>query len=487
MNYHRFFPKTVLALVVGTVVCLLPAVAWSQSSLEADAFAIRYDSTHALVELDYGVIERALAFNKVGDVYTAVTNSKVEVWQRGSVAERKEIHDTVRCPCTRGQLDSAGANKLLGAMGFAVPYVAPTFAALIWKRGETSGKPGFDTIVVPVTLPDPDRAKFSFGGIELASAVEKSVGKPGPFEKAGNIVTPNPSNVFGENYTKLFYYTELYVPHASVQPGQNADVITEVIDATGKAILSTTEKVPLVGETVPIILGLDIDGLATDSYKLRVRAKVDDAVQAEMEKQFFYSSGMQLSEAPPEKTLSAAGSDSLLLAGLDFVKMSDAELDEVIAQSMYWGTETDQKAAKKLKTIDEKQSFLFTFWRGQDQIHQSTQPLEAYRTFRKRVDYANKQYSHMKTPGWKSSQGRIYITYGPPKLIGDYSYTTAYKPYIIWQYDPDPNIRLTNGNFAEFDFVDRQGGGSYSLVSANVVGESYDPTWMTSEALRLSH
>ena len=279
------------------------------------------------------------------------------------------------------------------------------------------------------------------------------------------------------------------MPYASVAPGQHADIITEVIDASGKAVLSSDEKVALVGETVPIILGLDIDGLPSDSYRLRVRAKVDDAVQAEAEKQFFYSSGMQLSEAPPDQTLSTAGNDSLLFAGSDFVRMSNAELDEVIEQSMYWGTELDQKAAKKLTSLSEKQSFLFTFWRTQDQIHHSAQPLDAYHTFKKRVEDADKKYSHMKTPGWKSAEGRVYITYGPPpsKGIQDRSFEVGYRPYIIWQYDPDPAIHLTTGSFAEFDFVDRQGGGSYSLVSSNVVGEGYDPNWMTNEALRLSH
>jgi GWxTD domain-containing protein len=486
MNYRHFFSSAALLMVVGIVVSSMPIAAWSQNSLEADAIALRYDSTHAVVELEYGVLEHALSFKGSGTTWTAITSSKVEIWQNGKVAQSKDIHDTVRFSGTHGQLDSA-TNKLLGAMGFIVPYTTPTAAAFLWQRGESSGKAKYDTIVVPITLPDRDASKFSFGGIELASNVEKSVGKPGPFEQAGNIVTPNPSAVFGENYTKLFYYTELYVPHASIAPGQNADIVTEVVDPTGNVILSSDEKVPLAGETVPIILGLDIDGLASDSYKLRVRAKVEDAVQAEAEKSFFYSSGMKLSEEPPEQNSSSAGNDSLLLAGSDFVKMSDAELDEVIAQSMYWGTELDQKAAKKLKSLSEKQGFLFTFWRSMDQKHQSTQPLDAYRLFRKRVADADAQYNYQKTPGWKTSQGRVYITFGPPKTITNERFESGYKPYIVWQYDPDPNIRVRSGNFAEFDFVDRQGGGNYYLVSSNAIGENYDANWLTTEALRTAH
>jgi GWxTD domain-containing protein len=483
MNSRNIFSHAAMLMACLTIVFFAP-VARAQSPLEADAFAVRYDSTHVEVELDYGVLERALAFKQSGNNWTAVTSSKVEVWQKGAVAARKDIHDTVRFIGTRAQLDSASANKLLGAMGFAVPYADSTVAAFIWQRGENAGKAGFDTIVIPVVLPDRTTANYSFGGVELASSVEKSVGAPGPFEKSGFVVTPNPSAIFGENYTKLFYYTELYVPRSSI--GQSADIITAVIDPTGKELMSSTEKMTLGGGTVPVMLGLDVDGLASDSYKLRVRAKVDDAVIAETEKSFFYSSGMKLSEEPPEQA-SAANNDSLLYAGSDFVKMSDAEIDEVITQSMYWGSSTDQKAAKKLKTLAEKQSFLFTFWRAEDAVKHSARPLDAYRLFRGRVAEANKQYSHMKTPGWKSSQGRVYISYGNPKFIGNEKFQTGYKPYIVWQYDPDPSIRLSTGNYAEFDFVDRMGDGNYSLVSSNVVGETYDVNWMTNEALKLAH
>jgi hypothetical protein len=117
--------------------------------------------------------------------------------------------------------------------------------------------------------------------------------------------------------------------------------------------------------------------------------------------------------------------------------------------------------------------------------------LDAYRTFKARVEKANKDYSYQKTPGWKSGRGRVYITYGPPTRVQTTSFDAAYKPYIIWQYDPDPYIRILPGSstagYAEFDFVDRMGGGYYYLVSANVIGESYDANWLSDEALRLGH
>lgn len=480
MNYRLFL----LAALLATT----PAMLRAQNALEADAAAFRYDSAHAQVEIDYGVLERGLAFKNANGVWIAPTSAKAEIWQDGSVAQEKDIHDTVRCPCTQAQLDSVGANKLLGATGFAVPYDDTTTAAFLWQTGVKDGRTIFDTIVIPLLLPDRDTSKFSFGGVEFATQVEKSSGQPSPFEKAGYIITPNPSAIFGENYTKLYYYTELYVPHAAVDPSQSVDLITSVVDPSGAQVLSSTEKVALAGMVIPIILGLDIDGMAGDSYKLRIQAKYQDGIAAQAEKSFYYASDIKFSEAPPAPP-SSLSADSILFAGSDFAKLTDAEADERIEQSMYWGDDADKAAAKKLKTVDEKQEFLFSFWRAEDAKLHATQPLDAYHLFMKRVADANKQFSYQKTPGWKSSRGRVWITYGPPPQRGIVSvpYDPAYKPYIIWLYDPGSNIRLSNGNAAEFDFVDRMGGGNYFLVNSNVTGETYEPNWKTTEALRLAH
>ncbi|HET6400807.1 MAG TPA: GWxTD domain-containing protein [Candidatus Kapabacteria bacterium] len=480
MKYRLFLSAALLAVT--------PIVLRAQNALEADAVAFRYDSTHAQAEIDYGVLERGLAFKNVDGVWMAFTSAKAEIWQNGRVAQERDIHDTVRCPCTQAQLDSAGANKLLGSTGFSIPYGDTTTAAFLWRTGEKDGHSVFDTIVIPLILPDRDTSKFSLSGVELAAQVEKSSGQPSPFEKAGYIVTPNPSAIFGENYTKLYYYTELYVPRAAVDPAQSVDIVTSVIDPSGAQILSSTEKVPLAGTVIPIILGIDIDGMAGDSYKLHIQVKYQNGIATQAEKTFYYASDIKLSEAPPAPPSSLAA-DSILFAGSDLAKLTDAEADEQIEQSMYWGDDADKTAAKKLTTVDEKRAFLFSFWRAEDEKLHSAQPLDAYRLFMNRVAEANKQFSYQKTPGWKSSRGRVWITYGPPPQRGitNVPYDPAYKPYIIWQYDPGSNIRLTNGNIPEFDFVDRMGGGNYFLVNSNAVGESYDPNWMTTEALRLAH
>jgi GWxTD domain-containing protein len=479
-----------ICLFFLTAVAALPGISVAQSPLEADAVGFRLDSAHAQVEIEYGVLEHALSFNfkliRKDSIWTAPIAATVEVWQNGAVAAKKEILDTVRCPCTQKQLDSAGANKLLGSASFAVPYVEHTVCVFIWRRGVHDGKPIFDTIAIPITLPNRDTTKFALSGIELSASVVKATDVPTTFDKAGFVVTPNPSAIYGDNYTKLYFYSELYVPRSLVDPSQTVEVSTEIVDPSNKTILSSSSREPLKGETLAIIRGIDIDGLPEDSYKLRVKVRSEDAIVAEEQKTFFFASEIKLSEEPPAKP-SGILDDSVLYAGSDFAKLGDAEATDRLSQSMYWADESDKKTAKKLTTTESKSRFLFGFWRAEDAKLHSEQPLDAYRLFMKRVSESNKQFTHQKTPGWKTDCGRIMITYGPPKQIQNVSFDPSYQPHIIWTYDPDQRFHLRVNGSPEFDFLDKQGGGNYYLVNSNVIGENYEPDWMTREALRLAH
>lgn len=469
----------------GILSMLFATALRAQNGLEADAVAFRIDSTKGEVELYYGVLERALAFKQIGRTWNATLAARAEVWQNGKVVAAKDIYDTVRHTGTQKEVEALGANKLLGAAGFTVPYVPQTSAVFLWQHGLKNGKPLYDTMDVSIALPDHDASHIALGGIELGSSADKSNGSPSPFEKAGVIFMPNPSAVFGENYTKLYYYTEVYLPKALVDPSGKLEVVTSVIDPSGKEILSSTTKYEMLGETLPIVGAIDIDGLAEDSYKFRVRVKHDDAIVAEAQKTFYYTSEMKISEEAPAP---ASIDESALFAGSEFSKMTDAEADERVAQSLYVAGDADRKASKALKDVAAKQSFLFNFWRKQDQAMHEATPLTSYHLFLRRVDSANKMFTHMKTPGWKSSRGRVFLVYGSPNYLDEHRVETSAKPYIRWEYDPNPAIRLVAGaQRAEFVFLDRQGGGDFVLVHSNVIGETYQADWYSREALRLAH
>ena len=115
---------------------------------------------------------------------------------------------------------------------------------------------------------------------------------------------------FKRNYTKLFYYTGTLRYHASVGPKRRCCDGSD--RPHGQSDSFERGKGPLARrKPFPLFSGYHVYGLASDSYKLSVRAKVDDAVQAESrEKAFFYSSGMKISEDAPDQSVSTAANDS---------------------------------------------------------------------------------------------------------------------------------------------------------------------------------
>jgi GWxTD domain-containing protein len=484
LHFKRFLWAALSVAGVQFVV----APAYSQGLLEADAVCYRYDSTQAAVELYYGVLQRGLSFQHSGNSWDAKIVAKAEIWQNHGVIAKKDINQDIHYEGTKAHIDSLGANKLLGAAGFAVPYGPPSTAAFIWQE-TTEGKAVFDTILIPLILPDNDPSHFALGGLELASSLSKpEAGTSSPFEKAGYILNPNPSAIFGENYTKLYYYTELYIPKNLVDTSQNVEIITEVVDPSGKNMLTTTQKQSLSAQTISVIIALDIDGLPGDSYKLLVSVKHEDAIIARAEKTFYFVNGMKLSEEPPSESAQALSEDAIFALS-DLSKLTEAEASDRVEQALYFAPETDRKAAKKLSNLSDKEHFLFSFWRRQDENFPGQPPLTAYHQFLKRLDEANAKFSYQKTIGWKSDRGRVYIVYGPPPQHGITveEFDAEYKPYIIWDYDAIPDLRLTSGSRPEFVFLDRQGGGNYVLVHSNVLGETSEPDWMTREAYRLAH
>ncbi len=74
--------------------------------------------------------------------------------------------------------------------------------------------------------------------------------------------------------------------------------------------------------------------------------------------------------------------------------------------------------------------------------------------------------------------------YGSPDRTVDELFSTQAKPYIQWQYI-GRGYRLSDGSRAYFYFVDKMGGGNFTLVHSNVMGEVSNPNWYSMDALQI--
>ncbi|PYS47263.1 MAG: GWxTD domain-containing protein [Acidobacteria bacterium] len=143
-------------------------------------------------------------------------------------------------------------------------------------------------------------------------------------------------------------------------------------------------------------------------------------------------------------------------------------LDEDVA---YIITDEEKTAFKALKTDDEREQFIESFWLRRDPSPDSIEN-EFKEDHYARIAYANERFASGK-PGWKTDRGRIYILYGKPDEIeshpsgGTYDRpfdegggTTSTFPFEIWRYRYIEGI----GNEVLLEFVDPSMSGEYRFT-----------------------
>jgi GWxTD domain-containing protein len=287
--------------------------------------------------------------------------------------------------------------------------------------------------------------------------------------------------IFGGEYSKLNFYTELNTPSVFPDHEDSAELTIRILDGTQTEILKRIQTIPLIVPRTPFMGSLDIEGLGTDSYSLVITALYKGNPVAAIRKGFFLESGMIVSEETEEEGQTATDEETIYQTS-DISRFSDLELAEKIAQSSYVMPNDLRKSVEKNGNAGEKKRMLFKFWRSKDQP--GMRPLSEYRTFTTRVEGANRLFTYQKTIGWKTDRGRVYILYGPPEYIGGEQFSTESKPYIMWHYYSN-RFSLSSGSRAEFVFVDLYGGGNFQLVHSNVRGETSNPNWYSTDAFRL--
>lgn len=471
--------RNLLAIVL---LASIAPIARSQGYTSMDAVAFCRGADSVQLEVYYSVLQKLLPFKSSGTKWTAPIDGSIEIFQDGQKIKEVPIHKEKTFVGTEDEFKQHIADDVIDGAFFTVAAKTNTKVVLILNGLSDTKQSYNDTISRVVQIPVRKPAVYQFANVEYASSMQKTSDKSNFFEKVGFVIMPNPSRTFGGNYTKLYYYTEMNVPVADVSASNNGTVEIRVLDATtGKEMFKTTEAVALDAAIVPVIGSAEIDGLPTESYILALTLVRNGRAMDSVKSQFFYDSGIDLSEeteAPVQTNVDENG----IYLNSGIATLTELEVDERAAQTLYGATEAQRKEYRNLRELDARRRWLYSYWRDKDK-EANAQPLSQYRAFLKRVDEANRQFTIMKVPGWKSSRGRVYIQYGKPDQTTGEPFAINSKPYIQWEY-LSQKIPLQSGSRAEFIFVDKQGGGNFVLVSSNARGEQEEDDWFTREAQR---
>lgn len=149
---------------------------------------------------------------------------------------------------------------------------------------------------------------------------------------------------------------------------------------------------------------------------------------------------------------------SSLLVGLPFIIK---DLDKAIEQMIYIATASEIEAIQKGASYQEKLEKFLAWWKKKDPT-EATQENEVFNEYFRRVEYANRNFTHY-SEGWRTDMGMVYIILGAPSNIDRHPFDYDSKPYEVWEYY-ELNRR--------FVFLDNTGFGDYRLVTP-LYGDSY--------------
>ncbi len=313
-----------------------------------------------------------------------------------------------------------------------------------------------------IRIPPPDR--FSLSDIELASSIRNyNVDKHSNFYKNTLEVVPNPSMIYGRNFSVFYFYNEIYNLNVNAKCA-TLKVEHYILDSFNRLHYRKTRFYGRKNNAVVDIDAVNVKNYPSGVYSLVI--SVSDTVKhlsVQSTKKFYvYNPGVK------DTLLSNTSAADLLATELE--SLSPEEIETEFQESEYIASKAEINSWNKLTNTDGKRKFLYEFWKRRD-ANSSTLQNETKIEYFKRVQFANKVFGNMSLKkGWKTDRGRVYIIYGQPSEIERFPNEKDSRPYEIWHYE-----NIEGGVI--FVFVDFTGFNDYRLVHSTKRGEVSDVNW----------
>jgi GWxTD domain-containing protein len=248
---------------------------------------------------------------------------------------------------------------------------------------------------------------------------------------AGSKILPNISRNVSVSKTGIPIFMEIYS-----EAERTVNIEYAILDEKKKVISQNFKSQEVDTGTTRVFYTFKDTSLALGTYTMYVAVKGKD--------------GENLSQV--NKVFSSRW------AGIPF---NISDLDKAIQQMVYIATQDELDYIKKADTRDEKVKRYLAFWKKKDPVPES-EDNEIFYEYYRRVDYANKNFSHY-SEGWRTDRGMVFIILGSPNNVERHPFDYNAKPYEIWEYY---NINRS------FIFVDETGFGDYRLITP-LYGDNY--------------
>ncbi len=262
----------------------------------------------------------------------------------------------------------------------------------------------------------------------------------------------------------FYYYAEVYGMDFDSARVDSYSVARRVLDAeSGEQVRPEVLKsYPTHGRSVVLADGFPVSTLRTGTYNLELVVRNTRSGNTVSTRKKFWTyrredllAGKLIGRKPPVSSGTASA---------EFGALAVLDPDSVVQWMRYVITREELNQVQRLNP-EGKRRFVQEYWTTRE----ATDAGACDRYFA-RVFEADRRYTFLKRPGWKTDRGRVYILYGEPDHVTQNYAAAGQADHEIWDYD-----QLEGG--ASFVFLDRNGFGDMDLVHSTKRGEIYNPNW----------
>jgi GWxTD domain-containing protein len=447
MCHRRNFLKLLCLCFLPLLV--IPGIGNSKVSFNMDFGRFRYDASSVYLEIYYSVyIDKSeTASMKENQNITTQLDFDLLNEESDSILAHNQINVSFAA------MEGKSSDSPQGSMGM-LKLIVPEGKYIVRLSNAS------DTIQYQVATKIFSADRITMSDVELCSdIISSSNKKDSPFYKNTMEVIPNPSQVYGKGFPRLYYYVELYNMDSETNNSDAKVTLQAVIaDKDGNVRMKKEYSRDFSHESTVERGAFNVNGLESGLYTLIFAATDMVNNSSVYRRRDFYVHN-------PDVVLASSDNATEGFNESEFKDMPESVVDDMFDQAHYLATTSEQNVYKVLNSVESKRQFLYRFWKDRNKARPGFQ-----QEYYDRVEYASQNFSNGQMKGWKTDMGRIYLLYGPASQIDRHPIGPDENSYEIWHYH-----ELEGG--VEFDFIDLTGFGDYKLVNSTKRGELSDPNW----------
>jgi len=423
-----------------------------------DYSIFRGSNDKAIVEIYYSFYQKGLMYKFEDGKFIAAGQIDLSIFKYGT--SDTIFSNSYKVPSTVN--DTSGSNleqKIVGQLTFQIPYGEYTLRIIGRDYYETSKS---DSIQQEIKIISFDETP-QISDIELSTSIFKSSDTESIFYKNTLEVIPNPSSLFGNNVTELYFYYEIY-GLIKEKISDEFSIISIITDRNKTELYRKTKNIKPVSQSIAEYGFFKVDSLPTGSYFLIINLSDSlNNIDILKERKFYIYN-------PDIEVYTNLTEDDKFLRS-EYANMRKELIDEDFEKSLYLRTTTETEDYEKLTSLEQKRKFMYNFWKNRDD-NPSTPQNEFKLKYLLRILEANKLFNESFKEGWRTDRGRIYIVYGKPDSREVFPFEPNTKGYEIWTYDA-----LEGGTMCVFIELLSVGSGDYELVHSTLKNELRNENW----------